>query len=532
MHHPNLLKTFSRLLATFTISLFFSAAAIGQIIYGAGAAANNGALYNKFYIVNGTTGVATAPTVANTLPAGVTETVAIGVSPINGLVYWVERAVATPRIGTWNPQTGATTIIGNAGTPAGIGSFLRATFCPDGRFYIAGNGSGGGAGAEIYQIDPTTLAVSRTLVITNLPTNGSGDVVCTSNGDLYAVAQSTDATIGSPYQLYRVTAAQVASAVNNVGFNAVLQGNISTTAIPNTQAFNGLSERNDGQLVASVAVTTTGTYVIATSTGVATTLTTAPGASLVDLSREFPRDISVNKTVTPTTALQGRTITYNITAQNAGPAVAGGVRILDILDPNIFNVGSVTWTCSVLAAGSATALPTACATPSGTGNVSTTVNLSINATIGFIVTAPLLTTYTGTASNSVSADVGGLFDSSAANNVVTVTSTVSPATALSVSKTNGTTTVGAGRTTTYTVVYSNGGPGNAPNSIISDTPSAGLTCTTASCTATAGATCPAPYNPGPAPVASLLSGTLAIATFNANSSLTFLVNCGITATGQ
>jgi uncharacterized repeat protein (TIGR01451 family) len=498
-------------------------AAQAQVVYGVGSATSGG-LFNRFFILNPTTGVATAPAVANSLPAGVSESVAIGVSPINGLVYWVERGVATPRLGTWNPATGATTIIGNTATPLGISSFLRSTFCPDGRFYIAANGSAGGAGAEIYEINPNNGALVRTITVSNLPLNGSGDIVCKTNGDMYMVAQSlAPTTTTGPYQLFRATQAQISTGGT---FAASLQGTVGTS----TQAINGLSERADGLIVASVAFNATATYVLSTTTGAATTLTTAVGASLADLSREFPRDVSVGKSATPTVALQGNTLTYTVTASNAGPAVAGSVTIADTLNAAAFNVGSATWTCTVLSAGSATAVATGCGAASGTGNINSYVNLSINSTVQYVITAPLASSFTGTVTNTAASTLTGTtVDITPSNNSASITSTVTPATNLSVAKTDGITTTVAGSTISYTVTFTNSGPANGSGSIAKDVPGAGLgNCSVVSCagagTPTA-ATCPA------TPANLLTLAGVAVPSFPANSTLTFLVRCGVTATG-
>jgi uncharacterized repeat protein (TIGR01451 family) len=520
----SLRRTWAQFFVGLVFALCFVApqSAQSQVIYGVGSATSGG-LFNRFFIVS-PGGAATAPAVANSLPAGVSESVAIGVSPINGLVYWVERGVATPRFGTWNPATGAASIVGNAATPAGIASFLRSTFCPDGRFYIAANGAAGGDGAEIYEINPNTGALIRTLVVSNLPQNGSGDIVCMSNRNLYIVAQSTvpTATTG-PYQLYLATPAQVATGGT---FAATLVGIVGTS----TQAINGLSERPDGLIVASVAFNTTATYVISTTTGAATTLTTAPGAALADLSREFPRDVSVVKTASPTTALQGRFIQYTVNAVNSGPAVAGSVTIADTLSGTAFNTGSVTWTCSVVAPGTATAVTTGCGAASGTGNINTYVNLSINSTVQFVITAPLNNTFTGTVTNSVSATLTGTtVDVTPSNNATTVTSTVAAAATLTIAKTDGAGTVTAGQTTTYTITVANLGPATAANAVVTDPAAPGLSCNpVVTCSVLSGtATCPT------APIAlSALQSGLAIPSLGANSSVALSVSCGVTASGQ
>lgn len=522
------------------LTLLVSCNVNAQTIYGIGAVNNTltgtGAfvnLFNRFYIVNPTTGLASTPTVPNSLPAGVTESVAIAVSPINGLVYWVERIVATPRIGTWNPSTGATTIIGNAATPvttppaAAIDNFLRATFCPNGSFYIAGNGAAGAAGAEIYQINPTTLALVRTVVATNIPTSGSGDVVCTSNGDLYIVARSTDINIGTPYQLFRISAAQLTVA-GDISIAASFQNNIST---PNTQAFNGLSEAPNGSLIASVAAIQTATYSINTSTAVATTLSTVVGAALGDLSREFPRDVSIQKSVTPTTALQGTTITYTLTIRNTGPAVAGNISVVDPLPTTGINIASTTWACTIITPGTTTAVTSACATPTGTGAVSTTVSLSIGGTAQIVISAPAQSSFFGTLSNTATASVvSNTLDNNTANNIATTTSTITPATNLGVTKTDGTLTAVAGSTNSYTVTFTNSGPGNGAGSVVKDIPATGLAnCSVTACTGTGSPTAAV----CPIPLSDLLSVTgSTVATFPANTSLIYTVQCGVTATGQ
>ena len=183
---------------------------------------------------------------------------------------------------------------------------------------------------------------------------------------------------------------------------------------------------------------------------------------LVDLSREFARDVSGSKTATPTVALQGRTLTYTVRAANSGPAVAGSVTIADTLNPAVFNVAASTWTCAVTNAGATTAVPTACGAASGTGNINSYANLSINGSVSYTITAPLLSTFTGTATNTVAITLTGTtVDVTPSNNTVTVTSTVSPAATITIAKTNAVGTLTAGQTTSYTITVSNSGPGNA-----------------------------------------------------------------------
>lgn len=483
------------------------------------------------FIINPNTGVATAPAVNNNYSAGLGyESSAMAVSPLNGLLYMIERTTnTTPRVGTWNPSTGTATNLG-ALTNAVTADILRSTFCPDGRWYIAGNGSAGGAGFEIYEINPNTRALVRTIVVSNIPTAGSGDISCVSNGDLYTLAAS-DNTTTADYRLYRLTAAQMTAGGTQASTN------IGSLNINATNAPNGLVEVSSTPagcaapcLLASGAPAGQVIYTVNTSTGDSTTLTTASGAGLVDLSREFPRDVSGAKTATPTVALQGNTLTYTVRAANSGPAVAGSVTIADALNPAVFNVAASSWTCAVTTPGAATALTTACGAASGTGNLNTYANLSINSTVSYTIQAPLLSSFSGTATNTVAITLTGTtVDVTPSNNTVTVTSTVSPAGSLTVAKTNAVGTLTAGQTTSYTITVTNSGPGNATNSVVTDPATTGLSCTTVTCSLVSGAAvCPVP----PAlSIANLQGAGVTVATFPANSSLNFLVGCTVTATG-
>ena len=480
------------------------------------------------FIINPNTGAATAPGVANNYAAQVGyESSAMAVSPLNGLLYMVERTTSTlPRFATWNPATGTATNLGAVTSPV-TADILRSTFCPNGRWYIAGNGSSGGAGFEIYEINPNTRALIRTVVASNIPTFGSGDISCVNSGDLYTLAADSNNTDA----VYRLTAAQMITGGTQA---AAIVGPLNVAA---TNAPNGLVEVSTAPAgCAAPCLLSSGTpagqviYAVNSSNGAATTLTTASGAGMVDLSREFPRDVSGTKTATPTVALQGNTLTYTIRASNSGPAVAGSVTIADTLNPAVFNVAASSWTCAVSSAGAATALTTACGAAAGTGNINTYANLSIDATVSYTITAPLLSSFSGTATNTVAITLTGTtVDVTPSNNTVTVTSTVSPSANLAVTKTNVVGTLTAGQTTSYTITLTNSGPGNATNTVVTDPATTGLSCTTVSCGVASGAAvCPV----APAlSMANLQGAGVTVATFPANSSLNFQVGCTVTATG-
>ena len=97
---------------------------------------------------------------------------------------------------------------------------------------------------------------------------------------------------------------------------------------------------------------------------------------------------------------------------------------------------------------------------------------------------------------------------------------------LRVSKSNGAASVVKGLPTTYTLVVDNLGPMAADSAVVRDPVVAGLSCTTATCTASGGAACPGAT--GAALMGLLQSANgVAIPALAANSSATFLLTCNI-----
>ena len=98
---------------------------------------------------------------------------------------------------------------------------------------------------------------------------------------------------------------------------------------------------------------------------------------------------------------------------------------------------------------------------------------------------------------------------------------------LGITKTNGVSSLSAGATTTYTITATNDGPSAADGTIVKDLATIGLNCTTVTCGAAGGAVCPAVSD-----VATLQGAGLVLSTFPADSTVTFSLTCGVTATGQ
>lgn len=86
-------------------------------------------------------------------------------------------------------------------------------------------------------------------------------------------------------------------------------------------------------------------------------------------------------------------------------------------------------------------------------------------------------------------------------------------------------TVNSGATTAYTITVTNTGPKPANNTLVSDPLPTGLTCTTATCTATGGGVCP--VQTGAALVAALQGAGATVPTLPANGTLTFALTCQV-----
>jgi uncharacterized repeat protein (TIGR01451 family) len=102
---------------------------------------------------------------------------------------------------------------------------------------------------------------------------------------------------------------------------------------------------------------------------------------------------------------------------------------------------------------------------------------------------------------------------------------------LSISKTNGVSSLVSGGATTYTLTVVNAGPSPADGTTLRDPAASGLSCTSVSCSAVAGgAACP---SAGSTTMAYLQGATgITLPTLPAGSTATFTVNCSVTATGN
>lgn len=198
----------------------------------------------------------------------------------------------------------------------------------------------------------------------------------------------------------------------------------------------------------------------------------------VTACRVLAADLSITKTDGVTSAIPGGSVTYTITASNAGPDGVTGATVADTFPASL----TCTWTCVGAGGGTCTA--------NGAGNINDAVNLPAAGSVTYTANCSISPAATGSLSNTatVSSAVG---DPNAGNNSASDTDTLTPTADLGITKTDGLANAAPGQAITYTIVASNPGPSNAPGATVTDTFPAAFTGATWTCAGGGGGTCPA-----------------------------------------
>ncbi|MGB5065411.1 MAG: DUF11 domain-containing protein, partial [Candidatus Competibacter sp.] len=164
-----------------------------------------------------------------------------------------------------------------------------------------------------------------------------------------------------------ISATMTNATVNSVTYNSPTQVTLNITA--NTPGSQNVTITNpDGQ-----SVTATGCVNVQT-----------PAA-----------DLAITKTDGVTTATPGSSVTYTITASNAGPSNATGATVADTFPATL----SCTWTCSGAGGGTCTA--------SGASNINDTVNLPSGGSATYTAACSIGVSATGTLSNTATVSAPG-----------------------------------------------------------------------------------------------------------------------------
>ena len=234
--------------------------------------------------------------------------------------------------------------------------------------------------------------------------------------------------------------------------------------------------------------------------------------------------LTLTKAVTPAgTVTPGTTLTYTVTLNNDGNANSSGTTLQDLIPSGVTYLPGSTALNGAAVPDIAGTMPFVTASAiNSPGQATGVLAVGATATVSFIVTVN--NNATATITNTATGDIDG--SGAAPAQTATVTSAIQRIAKLTISKTNGVDTVVAGQTTTYTITVANLGPSDADGAVVTDPPAAGLSCTSVLCNVASGtAACPA------ALTLTTFQAGVAIPAFPANSSVVFLLQCGVTATG-
>ncbi|WP_165782361.1 DUF11 domain-containing protein [Solilutibacter silvestris] len=346
--------------------------------------------------------------------------------------------------------------------------------------------------------------------------------------------KNTSALVAASYSLSDTP--QFDSDVSIVSASFTKNGGASTTLSGATPwALQGQWGSLAGGATDSYLVTIRGQ--VARSGSTANDACTTPGSSGNGLqnsvSATYKATVGPNPTVsgdacsnTPTPAwvelkktLNGRTVAGD---QAQVRIYAGGIPSTSATTSGATDPTAATTGATVLASGTAVELRETIrrsgADTAPSAGYATSMSCS-NATAGSTTVLP---SGSGSASGTEQAWSGIAL---AAGDDITCTITNTPNQVdLSITKSNGTTTVVSGTTTTYTIVVSNAGPAAVTGATVKDTPVSGLTCPPANVVTCTGTGCPA----GPITTSNLTTGSgVTMGTMAAATSATFTVTCNV-----
>ena len=225
----------------------------------------------------------------------------------------------------------------------------------------------------------------------------------------------------------------------------------------------------------------------------------------------------------PSTVEIGQPVQYTVIVTNSGPSnIPGSITIADTVPANI---GTVTWVCTLTAGVGDCDTTAAGPGAAGSGSVITLNKVGLNSGGQLTVIISGTAFSNGDITNTATVSLPtGFTDPTPSNNTGTATTSITiPAADLSVTKTNGVSSVFTNGATAYTIVVANAGPSAANNAVVADPPSPGLQLQTVSCSGAGGAVCPGGLT------TSTFQAGATLATFPSGGALTFIANYAVTA---
>ncbi|WP_170113274.1 proprotein convertase P-domain-containing protein [Ahniella affigens] len=399
-----------------------------------------------------------------------------GATPVR-LFDWKDPTYISASSGTGNPQV-------NIGSAAGWGVFSRRADSLAGlntelRFHVDSDTSVQFAGLAV---DDVTITACRALSADLSITKTDGVASAVPGG---SVTYTITASNAGPDPVTGATVADTFPAILTCNWTCVGAGGGTCTASGsgniNDTAVN-LPAGGSVTYTASCAISASATGTLSNTATVSSGITdpNPPNNSATDTDTLTPQaDLSITKTDGVTSVVAGGSATYTITASNPGPSNAPGATVADTFPASL----TCTWTCVGAGGGTCTA--------SGSGNLNDSANLPAGGSVTYTASCAISAAATGTLSNTATvAAPAGVTDPNAGNNSATDSDTIAVEADLSITKTDGVTSVTPGGSTTYTITASNAGPSNALGSTVADTFPASLTCSW-TCVGAGGGTCTA-----------------------------------------
>jgi uncharacterized repeat protein (TIGR01451 family) len=451
--------------------------------------------------------------------------------------------------GSVSSNTGAPLAVGAVGFRLNGGSFATGTQCTVS--VVVRTATPGATGLYV-----NTIPVSSVNTVLG-PTNifpAVATVTFVANPLIYKVFSPASVKVGvisylrisvsnpNPYTL-------IPGGLTNVSFTDTLPAGMSIFAsgaaggaCPGTAAnifsagqtvlsFTGLLVPGNGSCEVTVAViATNGGVYVNTITGVVSKETPVPTTQIGSATLTVLAPPSISKFFSPSLVLSGGTGTtvLTIVIDNPNPTTplnldsVPGIGVLDVFptSPGQMVVAAVpALTNCVTGVIRSTAGDFLAVGNTGLQMFGGIVPANGSCTIVVTVQMPVAGSYLNTS--------GPVNSTNAGSSVNGATATVQNILAanITLTKDNGASTVVAGASVNYTITVANLGPANASGTVVRDAPSAGLSCTTLSCSATGGASCPVLNLP-------LFLGTgLTLSALPGGGQVVFTLGCTVTATG-
>ncbi len=285
--------------------------------------------------------------------------------------------------------------------------------------------------------NPVTAGESLTYTLT-ITNNGPSDASSVSLTD----PLPTGLTPGTPVASQGGTCGKSGNTVTcNVG--TLTAGQKTTITIPATVAASLLTNPVN---TATVASTTSDPNSTNNSATVTTTLQTRA-------------NLALTKSSSPATVFAGEALTYTLTITNYGPSAAQSVVVTDTLPAG-------------LTAGLPTAGQGTCG-KSGNTVTCTLGALALNQRVTITIPATIASSVQGNVVNTATAG-SSTTDPTAANNTITLTTTVQTRADLVITKFDAPDPALVTNPITHTIIITNNGPSDAQNVVVTDTLPAGM----------------------------------------------------------